>query len=347
VGNNNPTPLPNGIVDSTVTFCGWNGISLGWGGSYTRGAYAINNTVAYCSDVGITAWQSLNSRIINNYVYDMNGTTGDVNSHDGIDIEYGANYSIVEHNTIVNCVHGIWSATGVITPHSNLIAYNNVTNCRWGIFSGSPNDVITQNYVKNWGDWSGGGIQVDQNNIIVSFNILINTNASVTGPAITIGEYSGVTNCSACNNTITTQVASGTPAIYVELGSNSSIIEGNNVQASVGVQIYGAQCTSNIISGNNLVNCTTGISNSGTGTIVNPTSSATYTLTFSNLYDGSSQGRYAYSNTTDIIFTVTSGGILNVDGSNVTLTNNAYVLLMNKDHFVYAIGGTVTFSARG
>jgi hypothetical protein len=52
-------------------------------------------------------------------------------------------------------------------------------------------------------------------------------------------------------------------------------------------------------------------------------------------------GTYSYSNTTQTIITVTPNSgynaVLNVDGSNVTLTSNAYTVNMNQDHFAYVL----------
>ena len=102
----------NGIINSVVTNCGWNGIQVGYGG-VDSGLYAINNTVAYCSDVGISA-QGHSCLVENNYVHDMNGTTGSNNARWGIATETGNGHNIIG-NIVTNCNIGLVSTA----PNNN------------------------------------------------------------------------------------------------------------------------------------------------------------------------------------------------------------------------------------
>lgn len=118
----------------------------------------------------------------------------------------------------------------------------------------------------------------------------------------------------------------------MQTATNNTIVSGNNIQAKTGLWLDSTS-SNNKLNQNTLTNCTTPISNSGTGTIINPTSSPTYTLTLNNVFDGSAQGTYVYSNTT----TVTLTGQCNVNGVNQT----SPTLTMNQDYFVYALNSLV------
>jgi hypothetical protein len=336
---------PNGIVNSTITFCGWNGMTLGAGGLDTIGAYAINNTVAYCSDVGITNY-GVGNRIIGNYIHDMNGTTN-TKAHWGIGVEANG-YDLIANNTIVNSGTGISIAPD--TSHfvqSNFVIYNDIVNCSTGIcVADTGYDTVTHNRVTNWGSGYAFGIMLYWGqNYIVSYNT-INSNSVYEAKSI---YCYNVANAFIFNNTITTVT---TPAysygVYVEAGVNTTMIEGNNVQALYGVVIHTSNCINNKISQNSLGNCTTAITNSGTGTIINPSSSNSYTFALNNpSVHGSvspSVGTHSYSNTSQVLITLTPNtnynSVLNVDGVNVNLANNTYILSMNSDHTVYAIFAT-------
>ncbi len=339
----------NGITNSTITFAGWNGISIGWGGSDTKDCYAINNTVAYCSDVGITSY-GIRTIITNNYIHNMNGTTGDQNSRYGIAIE-GDGYAtdnIIANNTIEDCAGDAWCGVGIVVgtgagTTSNFVIHNNIINCQSGIQVDSDGSVVTRNAISYNGaghpSGDGGILLTSVTNVIVSSNTITSssTNPSL-GPIIWIQDSA---NCIIANNT-------GTVGSTISNGlyfftSNNNVAQNNNIQAGTGVRIS-ASSYNNKIDQNTLTNCTNRIIDSGSGTIVDPTSSAAYTLTFCNPYDGTSRGTYIYSNSTQISISLTPGGVLNIDGSDVTLTNNAYTLNMRQDHYAYALGGTATIS---
>jgi len=346
-GDNHAGHQPNGIINSIVTFAGWNGISLGWGGTDTIGAFAKNNTVAYCSDVGITGY-GVRCVIIGNYIHDMNGTTGDGgNAHYGIAVEENG-YDIIANNTIENCVGAAWHGVGIITntgamTTSNLIIYNNITNCNGGISLSGDNDVVMYNTVTEWGAVGGsGGINFwsSAEDGICSFNTLKSINDVYDAIMI-----SGAGNCTVSNNKITMNTAYTISGVLICNSAHENLVRYNNIQARTGITIQSG-CSSNKLDQNTLTNCTTRISDSGTGTIINPTYSATYKLTFANVYDGSAHGTYIYPNSTQVSITLSSGGVLNVDGLNVTLAGNAYTLSMNQDHYAYALG-TTTINSGG
>lgn len=342
--DNYPGDAPNGIINSTVTAYA-NCICLGSIGT-TVANFAINNTCYGCGDVGITDFGA-NDLIEGNYVHDILGTNGDGgNAHWGIAVE-GAYYSSILNNIVSNCGTGIELSQG----NSTLVKGNIVSNCGDCIGGSDVNvdlhaeqgfNVITNNTLTNWGaqdtPYPAGIWSYGLPNSIISFNTL-------KGTANQTGIWCWATaNSSICNNTITIDTTGTSTGILLQSATNNTLIEGNNIQAAKGIYILFSSCLNNKISQNTLTNCTTPYTNSGTGTQINPTSSATYTLTFNNPYDGSAEGTYVYSNSTTISISLPSGSVLNVDGLNVTLTNNAYTLTMNKDHFAYAIGGTVAIS---
>jgi len=361
--------LPNGITNSIITYCHHNGICLGTSyGLYTKGAYAVNNTIAYSSDVGITCYGQGNY-VANNYLHDMTTTNGAENSFYGIAVE-GNGYNLIEQNTLVNCPVGIILGTGTpptgYTYKGNLVRNNNLANCNTGIvLADNGYNTITQNQITNW--LSGGvnytfGIRntAGPNNII-SFNTLINTGV-VSGygqSAIFLGN-AGTTandksNCSICNNTITTQLAVQDYGILLGGGSNNTIVEGNSIQAYTGIYIgtgisgYGSNgvCYNNRLNENNFANCTKQITDQGINTLIlAPSNTSILTLNCPSINGAITPlaGSYLESNSSQVTITLTPdsnyNSVLNVDGVNVTLTDNTYTLSMNRDHVVYAIFST-------
>jgi hypothetical protein len=327
----------DGIINSTITFCGWNGITLEGAPNQSHGQYAINNDIAYCGDVGISIYAEA-SIITGNYVHDMNGTSGSNNARWGIAVEDNG-HSLIANNTLDDCLIGVCLSVG----SSSLVINNNITNCDSGIFATDLGyNIITQNNVTNWGTTYSFGIALyyGQNNI-ASFNRLI----SNSGVAIFC--HSSTSNA-IFNNAITTNIAASSYGVLTETKTNTTIIKGNNIQAKTGITISDATCNNNKITQNTLGNCTTAITNSGTGTIINPSSPNSYTFTLNNpSVHGSvfpSVGTHSYSNTSQVLITLTPNtnynSALNVDGVNVNLTDNTYTLSMNSDHAVYAIFST-------
>jgi parallel beta-helix repeat protein len=334
------TDLPNGIVNSAITFCGWNGITLAAGGT----AYAINNTVAYCSDVGITNY-GVGDTVIGNFVYDMNGTTN-TRAHWGIAVE-GGGWDLIENNTLLNDKTGICLApdTGQ-TVQSNLVISNNLINCGTGIADSSVGyNTIIQNQITNWGSIASGyydyglGIVGCVNDILAS-NTLTNTNT--TSVAFVIYTATSV-NESICNNLITTQTASGQTGILALTGANSTLIEGNKIQATTGISIDGSTCNNNRVYQNNFFNCKAQISNTGTNTITDKPKTSLLTINCLSLNGAvtPSAGTYLESSSNQVTITLTPNtncaGTLNVDSLNVTLTDDEYILPMTQDHYTYVL----------
>ncbi|MCW3984541.1 MAG: right-handed parallel beta-helix repeat-containing protein [Candidatus Bathyarchaeota archaeon] len=329
----------NGIINSTILRSGWNDINLGEDNN-TIGAYAINNTVGYCSDVGIATY-GWNCEISNNIVLGVNNTIGGGGSaHYGIAVEDGGN-NLIQNNTVTGCSVGIILGTGSPT-RSNFVVSNNIANCITGIHSYlSSGDVITKNNIVNWGaGYTGLAIYIlNEDNDIISFNTMVFNNANAGGAC----SLSNVANVAFCNNTIIMPV-SAPDSLGVALdNAYSCLIQGNSVQALAGI-LVSSSCNNNKIN-NNSVNSTYPLINNGVATIINPLTSSTYRLIFNNIYDSSSRGTYTYSKSIQItISSTTLDGSLNVNGVNVTLTSGSYTLLMNADYFVYALSGTVTIT---
>lgn len=196
----------DGIQNSKITFCGWNGITLGM--NYGElGLYAINNEVAYCSDVGITNY-GIGDIITGNYVHDVNGTTGYNNSRWGIAAE-GSGDDIITGNTIYNVNMGIVLSVGVNCTVSQNIIYNWDTY-NWGVPAiqiCTKNNIITQNqllYTGTYADESGISIEGGGEYILGIYNNTVSTNEVACGSnsyAITIG--SGATSTTISGNNIT------------------------------------------------------------------------------------------------------------------------------------------------
>lgn len=332
---------PDTIKNNTCIFNGWNGITLGG-----LGDICFNNTIEYSSDVGISVQPSDTGAVVtNNYIYDLNGTTGGGGDASWGIASEGAVNAIVVGNTIEDVNIGVVTDG---TAQSCYVAYNTITNVCCGIASWGDlgYNVITQNTITNWG-WSAKSAEVSSGiasydappNNIISYNTLVSASSSSSiGAAIFVVTSN---NCSICDNIITMVLASDQAGIYLKSTSNYNIVEGNNVQAYIGIQIASG-CTDNKINGNILTACTTQISNSGTGTIINPSSSSTYTLTLNNPSLASvtpAIGTYSGSSGTQVTITLspTTGYTLNIDGSNVTLTSGTYTLTMSQDYFVYAL----------
>ncbi len=346
--------LPNGIVNSTITFCGWNGITLGTGGPDTIGAYAINNTVAYCSDVGITNY-GIGDYVVGNFIHDMNGITGGGgNAHWGVGVEDNG-YDLISNNIMVNCRIGI-SIVGTVSTgypvQSNLVIYNSITNCSTGIVTSDTGyDTITRNQITDWSSGYNFGIrEEDGTNNIITSNTLISSGTSAGYGQAAI--YSlNTSNSSICDNTVTTQLSADDIGVLIGGGTNGTVIEGNNIQAGTGVYIgsgiYGSSsCNNNRLYQNNLNNCTTPITDSGTNTLLLKPNTSILTINCPSLNGAINPlpGTYLESNSSQVTITLTPdtnyNSVLNVDGVNVTLTDNAYTLSMNRDHIVYTIFST-------
>jgi hypothetical protein len=321
----------SGVVNCSVYDCGANAIQLNG-----IADYAVHNVCWGCSDVGISTYGS-SSVIADNYVYDINGSTGFVNSRLGIACESNS-YAVIVNNTVNNCYYGIATMnTASPNSHSNYIAYNNIFNSVSGVGVSLGDDgynVATHNYIN--GSWVRG-IEVGSVGNIVSFNTIVGV--TTNQGAICLNSAS---SNSILNNTVT--LSGSGYGIWLIANDNQNIVQGNNVQASAGIVISNSNCYSNKLSNNILNNCTTQISDSGTGTIINPTSRNDNSLIFCNVYDGSGKGLYVYANTTMCTITLDVGGVLNVNGVNVSLMDHKYTLAMDEDYFVYVIGSSASIS---
>jgi hypothetical protein len=340
----NPADTANNIIENNVLgACGWNCITA-WG----YRTVVRNNDISHASDVGVASYED-QTLIQSNHIHDIDGSTGDQNSHYGIAVEgNGSNgYNIIENNTIENCT-GNWAvgiAVGTGAPvHGNIVRGNVITNCNSGITTeASTGDVISQNQITNWGSQSGAsGIGISRsNNEILTFNTLVSTN---TNPGVGAGVFIQTSNYSAIhNNTIATQLSAQTVGIYATTSSNNNLILRNTVLAKTGLQIADGSSNGNGIYENYFTGCTNGVINGGTGTILSKPSTSILNINIPSLNGAGNptQGRYVYSNSSQVTITLSpSSGytsILNVDGANVSLVGNAYTLSMNRDHAVYAI----------
>jgi parallel beta-helix repeat protein len=174
-----------GIANSKITNCGWNGILLGGGGGGENELYAINNEVAYSGDVGISSYSN-SSTIQNNYVHDINGTTGGGgNSHMGIASESGGNDTI-SNNTVVSCDFGITISTGSLnTISGNTVQATNLEAVT--LDTSSSSNLVEGNIISQW-DMSNTwhyAVLIRGSNNIISDNVMSDTNPYSMGFDIT------------------------------------------------------------------------------------------------------------------------------------------------------------------
>lgn len=253
----------NGIANSLITYCGWNGIGFGLN---TYNSYSENNEVAYCGDVGISSYGNLNI-ISNNYVHNMNGTNGSINSQWGIAVEGGSN-CLIRRNTINNVKVGISitnSGFSVCGPASNNTIYENVvTNTDGGISLQSSYNTLNNNQLTNAGDV---GIWLDN----ATFNTLINNNISYCN-------YAGIVLTStSTNNTLSLNNIFDNTAFGIDIFSNYNYITENQVYSDgdcsqwIGI-LMEPNTVNNTITTNNLygnTNCQINDINVPQNTIIN------------------------------------------------------------------------------
>ncbi len=234
-----------GVINSKLTFCGWNGIQLGNTG-LEESCYAINNEIAYCGDVGVTC-QSLYSIVQNNYIHDMNGTSGFNNANWGIGIEYGGG-DLITGNTLQNCPIGIYD-----NGFSNNTISNNIVRCD---STYSPNSGSYGIFLGN----SGYEGPSSKNNSITG-NTITGIYAYRTSNAGGIGiNLWGSSYNSISNNTI---YNCGNIGIYFDSNSNNNVINSNTISDTkyggkgMGIDVAGSI---NFISQNQVFDDRSGIS---------------------------------------------------------------------------------------
>jgi len=326
----------NGIINSTVTFCGWNNVQLG-GTDYSIGNYAINNTVAYGSDVGISTWGCRNGIVAYNYVHHMNGTTGGGGSSQyGIAVEgYSGNSDCAQiiGNTIDNTVNGIILGVGS-DVYSNLVKDNVISNSQIGIQTYKSHfDAIYNNTITTWGTSYKSAIDLDTStNEAVTFNHA--TLVSGNGYAF---NQKNCFNITISHNNITVPTTGEMVGILMQQNTNTTFCIDNTIVATTGIQIL-STCYNNKVDKNNLSGSGTAISDSGVSSLLNPSSSSTNRLIVTDNYANASFTQ-SYSNNTQKV--LTSSGIINVDGTNVT---SPYTITMNADHAVYVVGGSLSIN---
>lgn len=212
----------SGVVSSKFLSCGWSGIELGGSNSASElSLYAINNEVAYCGDVGIDNY-GIGNIVTGNYVHDMNGTTGSVNSHWGIGVEGGRADSISE-NTVQNCGTGIY-----IDQNNCTISDNQITNCNrtghdvYGVYldgiSGSCiGNKVTDNYVTRVVGAYSSGIELDN----ATFN-------DIRGNHVSQCDYDGIfLDATSNNNTVSLNSVCDNVHVGIQICGSSNYVSQN------------------------------------------------------------------------------------------------------------------------
>ena len=375
----------NGITNSLLLNNSFNGIQLSSPGDLS--CYAINNEVAYSSDVGITNFGGTNNIVQNNYVHDMNGTTGYVNSQWGIGIEDGSSH-IITGNTIQNCLKGIMNNGFNNCTISNNVVTNSGTYAPAGgavgiMLSngqgpGSEYNSVTDNIVTgiycNAPAWNGGiGIFLQD----ATFNLISGNVVSQCGSN---GIILGVTSN---NNTVSLNVVSDTAAGYsfwayqyagcgIQIAGGSNYINQNQVfddrSGPAKTQQYGIAMESgaynNILIGNNVHNNlnrqitdtnvpeNTMINNTGynpVGAIASPISGSTAYLVDSGSSSTWISGR-VYTNTGSPKVLNISAGTVSVvaqNGETLFTATNCTVTLQPEDTFSVTFNTTPTINVTG
>ena len=215
----------NGVTNSKLYNCGWNGVTI-YGKNSTFRDYSINNEISGCSDVGISTYGT-DSLIINNYVHDLNGTSGGGgNAQWGIAVEGGSNAVIMQ---------------------------NSINNTRWGIavdnsgisqLGTTSNTTISNNKVFNS---KTGGIHLTYG---ASANLVTgNQITTVSSPGDSYYAFGIYLQNSTFNNITGNYVSqSDVYGIYLDRYSNNNMLTGNIVfnngqagtGAQVGIAIYGS-----------------------------------------------------------------------------------------------------------
>ncbi len=240
----------DGVTNSKIINCGWNGMMLGSGSNSNQpeqALYATNNEVAYCGDVGISNAGYLDI-IQNNYVHDMNGTTGYNNANWGIAVEGGGN-NTVTGNTMTNCDIGITlnAVDGTLYGPADLntVSLNTIKNCNVGIGVNTNYNNINENDILN----SNSGITVSANS---NSNTIVLNNIEHCNQGIYIQSRYNIVN----ENQITQyDYLGGNANAMVLSGASNNLVSGNILNSSYAVSgaIYLGSSDNNQISNNTIV----------------------------------------------------------------------------------------------
>lgn len=177
------TSINCGIINSSISYCAWNGMTLGDEAGVPMNLYALNNDVSHCADVGITSY-AIDTTISDNKVHDMENIG--LNDHVGSGAMWGiaceggsgsgnGKYIIIDRNTITNSASGIVISTSGKTAINYVsISNNEITNAVSSVYSAihldnSSFSVIKNNIVTN------ANIGVSINSLCVNVNIYPNT----------------------------------------------------------------------------------------------------------------------------------------------------------------------------
>lgn len=242
----------DGTTNSKIYTCGWNGWSVA--DNYT-GCYCEKNEIAYCSDVGADSY-GIGTLIKNNYIHDMNGTTGaelpGSSAHYAIALEawslsdYPYN-NTVTGNTVDNSLYGIVVNTSSfpVPMNGNTISSNVFDNCSNPVILGSSYNIVDANQIAN--------CSTGNNAIYLTLDASFNT---ISGNTISQNTY-GIELTGGCpNNTISLNDISGSGYAGVEVGSNNNYISQNQIsQRTIGI-IVDSGVLGNVLIGNNIAGAT-------------------------------------------------------------------------------------------
>lgn len=260
----------NGIYNSTINNCGWNGITIGNGSDKTYDCTVSNCTITNCGDVGISSY-AYHTIMINNYLDSMNGTLGDINSNCGVAIE-GYGYSYIVGNRLFNNYSFSGYGIGLMSSGNNYVANNYVNGFKQSMNLGGDllgNNVVVNNTLIDWGQGIGYpcGAQISTYGNIFAFNNITYTqNIGYSRAILTIDLY----NNTLSNNTITFTVEDiYSTGIDMDGACSNYLLRWNTIKADTGVKISSGSSNNRLMQ-NNLTQCTSGIEDSGTNTVYLP-----------------------------------------------------------------------------
>lgn len=173
-----------GIINSTISYCAWNGMTLGDESGAPINLYASNNDVSHCADVGITSYAT-DTIIEENKVHDMEAI-GIPNDHPGVNAMWAiaceggggsgnGKYVIINRNKITNSAAGIViSTSGKSAINYVSISNNEITYAVSSVYSAIHLDNSSYSIVKN-NTVTNANIGLSLNSLCVNVNIYPNT----------------------------------------------------------------------------------------------------------------------------------------------------------------------------
>lgn len=240
------SPVSSTITNNIIQNTGDRGISIYWS---TDGLTITNNIITAVSGDGIYIKTGYNVVVSHNFIYDILGAGSNGIYFDGS--AEGCYWEIITDNSIFRV-----ASHGII--------------CDW-----LRNSVIANNNILNTSTGHGIYIYHNSESCVIEGNCM----EDIDGDAIHLND---VTESNFTNN----QVDTATTGIHLEADVDSCLISGNIFYlCTTAINIAAATCDDNAVKSNKIKDCTTGITDSGTNTMLDA-----YVVPFSNGSDPQDSG---------------------------------------------------------